>query len=216
MAVRERREFQRLKLAKPILATLDGQSALILDVGVTGAFIEHYGEVAPGHRFNISFRWQSADLEFAGEVTRTSVTKKGTGSKGTVSQSAVRFVEATGDAQEKLQDMMALFIGRLLGAQRANAAAADDLAFESASILSQIGQARRSRTRGYVAYLWDGKSWVRRQTQIGDQPRNGFTVAAYEDEEDLETLCRTYETADEEGRRLIRLVAELSVQSATR
>jgi len=45
------------------------------------------------------------------------------------------------------------------------------------------------------------------------QPRNGFTVGAYEDEDDLETLCRTYEAADEEGRSLIRLVAELSVNS---
>ena len=49
------------------------------------------------------------------------------------------------------------------------------------------------------------------QTDTPQQPTDGFTVAAYEDEEELETLCRTYEQADEEGRSLIRLVAELSV-----
>ena len=48
----DRRNFQRLKLAKPILATLAGHSALILDIGMSGAFIEHYGTVAPGNRFS--------------------------------------------------------------------------------------------------------------------------------------------------------------------
>ena len=45
------------------------------------------------------------------------------------------------------------------------------------------------------------------------QPEDGFTVASWEDEAELETLCRTYETSDDEGRQLIRLVAELSVNS---
>src|SRR5438477_1442086 len=42
MVANDRREFQRLRLAKPILGLLNGQNALILDVGISGAFIEHY------------------------------------------------------------------------------------------------------------------------------------------------------------------------------
>jgi len=34
MVTNDRREFQRLRLAKPILAQLDSQNALILDIGV--------------------------------------------------------------------------------------------------------------------------------------------------------------------------------------
>ena len=101
--------------------------------------------------------------------------------------------------------MMATFVGRILAAQRANASADVD---QAGAILYQLGDARRSRSRGYIAYLFDGKSWTCRPTQIADQPRSGFTVAAYEDEDEIETLCRTYEQTDEEGRRLIRLVAE--------
>ena len=41
MVANDRREFQRLRLAKPILALMDGQSALILDIGIAGAYIEH-------------------------------------------------------------------------------------------------------------------------------------------------------------------------------
>jgi hypothetical protein len=83
-------------------------------------------------------------------------------------------------------------------------------------VLYQLGQARRTRSRGYLAYLWDGESWICRHTQLGEQPRNGFTVAGHEDEEELEMLCRAYETGDDEARRLIRLVAELSVRSVTK
>ena len=43
---------------------------------------------------------------------------------------------------------------------------------------------------------------------------DGFTVAAYEDEDELASLCETYEAADAEGRRLIRLLAELSSRNA--
>src|ERR1051325_4468667 len=64
----ERRDFQRLRLAKPILALLDGQNALILDIGVAGAFVEHYGALPAGARFKLLFRWHGADVEFLCEA----------------------------------------------------------------------------------------------------------------------------------------------------
>jgi hypothetical protein len=208
----ERRGFQRLKLAKPLLGMMDGQSALILDIGVTGAYIEHYGELNRGNKFHLSFRWQGSDLAFLCEVSRSTVIRPAE-AQPAVSHSGVTFVESVGNSAARLQEMLGTFIGQLLAAQKANAAP-DATAAGNPVMLDQIGQARRSRTRGFIAYLFDGTSWMTRRTTIGDQPRNGFTVAAYEEEEDLEALCRAYEAADEEGRRLIRLVAELSVSSA--
>lgn len=210
MATKERRTFQRLKLANPILATVNGVSALILDIGMDGAFIEHYGAVKKGDRFELSFRWQGQELAFTCEVVRTNVVREATAKgQATVSQSGVSFYQPPATSVEKLKDMMAMFVGRVLAAQKANATAdAGD-----ASILPQLGQARRSRSRGFLTYLWDGHTWTLRRSQLSDQPRNGFTVAGYEDEEDLETLCRAYEVADDQGRKLIRLVAELSASS---
>jgi len=140
----------------------------------------------------------------------TNVIRHAEGNQSTVSHSGVEFVENFGDGPAKLADMMGTFVGRFLSAQKANAAASAD---QSGSMLFQMGDARRARAKGYLAYLFDGKSWTIRRTHLGQQPRNGFTVGAYEDEDDLEALCRTYEAADEEGRNLIRLVAELSVSS---
>ena len=77
--------------------------------------------------------------------------------------------------------------------------------------LAQMGEAHRSRSRGFISFRLKGDSWWRVPTDSPNQPPDGFTVASYEDDEELETLCHTYEQADEEGRRLIRLVAELSV-----
>lgn len=211
MAEHERRAFQRLKLVKPILATLDGRSALILDIGVGGAFIEHRGRAMPGLQGKLIFRWQGAEIAFDTSVIRSSIIREG-GAEGLVSQSAVSFTKSHADSAERLQHMMATFVGQVLAAHRDNVRAHDSP--NGAALLQQIGQARRARSRGLVTYHWDGTTWSHGATESRVQPRDGFTVAAYEDEEELATLCAAYETADDEGRQLIRLVAELSVRSA--
>jgi hypothetical protein len=210
----DRREFQRLRLAKPILGTMDGGSVLILDVGVGGAFIEHYGPTEPGRRFHLSFRWHGDDVTFLCEVARTTVVRSVAGDgRSVLSHTGVRFLEGIGEASGRLQDMMATFVGRVLAGQRANARGTRSA--ESIS-LAEIGGARRSRARGYATYRFDGETWTREITTSPVQPPDGFTVAAFEDEEELQTLCLAYETADEQGRNLIRLVAELSAMSGKR
>jgi hypothetical protein len=210
MVADDRRQFQRLRLSKPILGLMRGHNALILDVGITGAFLEHYGEATPGDRFNVKFRWQGQDVEFVCEVARTTVVRTPAGDlENSVCHTGVRFVEAVGDSAERLQDMIATFIGRILAAQKANASGDPS----DAAILSQIGEARRSRLRGFVSYRLRNDNWWRVPTDSAKQPIDGFTVSAHEDEEELETLCHAYEHGDEETRSMIRLVAELSTMS---
>lgn len=207
-----RRQFQRLKLAKPILGTVNGKNALVLDIGVAGAFLEHYGDVDPGDHFRLSFRWQGRTIEFDCEAVRSEVVRQ-SGSEA-VSHSGVRFTRAIGEAQALLEDMMATFVGRILAAQRANAGGERPGHSEGEMILARLGGARRERGRGFVTYRFDGDRWSRKRTQSARQPNDGFTVAAHEDDEEIDALCETYETSDEEGRRLIRLVAELSARNA--
>lgn len=206
----DRREYHRLKLAKPILAMMDSANALILDIGMAGALVEHYGVTEPGQRFHLKFRWQGEDAEFACEVVRTAVVRAPAGDgKSALSHSGVHFTDATGDSAAHLQELITTFVGRILAAQRANAAGEPD---ESTAILESLGAARRKRTRGFVSYRLRDDRWWRVPTESPQQPDDGFTVSAWEDEVELETLCRTYEQADDEGRELIRLVAQLSVK----
>jgi hypothetical protein len=208
MSSKDRREFQRLRLAKPILALLDGQNALLLDIGVSGAFIEHYGQPQPGDRLRLLFRWKGTDVNFVAEIAHSTIVRKT--ASAVVSHSGVRFVESNGDAEARLNDMMATFVGKMLAAQKANAGATE---IGGTSSLTDLGGARRSRTRGYVTYRLQDGAWTREMSDTPTQPLNGFTVAAYEDEAELESLCQTWETADSEGKRLIRLVAELSART---
>jgi len=211
MTSRDRREFQRLRLAKPILGMLDGQNALILDIGVTGAFVEHYGQPCAGDKVMLLFRWKGTDVEFVAEVAHSDVIRRS--ANEAVCHSGLHFVDAGGDSEARLTDMVATFVGKILAAQRANASADD--APESAALVD-LGGARRARSRGFITYRLEGSTWTRSFTESSSQPANGFTVAGYEDPAELQTLCETFAAADEEGRRLIHLVAELSARTVKR
>lgn len=207
----ERREFQRLRLPRPILATIDSANALILDIGMAGAYLEHYGTTEPGRTFRLAFRWQSESVEFHCEVVRTSVDRDPSGNGAQpVSHTGVHFVEAIGNSSARLEEMIEDFVRRILDAQRANAAG-DGNNPTSATILAGLGGARRKRMHGFVSHRLRDGHWWRVPTESPRQPEEGFTVAAWEDEAELAMLCRAYENADEEGRQLIRILAELSV-----
>ena len=141
MTFNDRRQFQRLKLAKPLMALLDGQNALVLDIGISGAFIEHYGKLKPGVRVRLTFRWQGSDVEFVCSCVRSTVVREKAAARTVISQTALHFDEAVGDATERLKAMMATFVGRILAALKANASATQD--DESDTLLSKIGEARR-------------------------------------------------------------------------
>src|SRR5256885_4114258 len=102
MVGNDRRDFERLRLAKPILALLDGQNALILDIGVSGAFVEHYGLTNRGDRFTLLFRWKGTDVEFVSQVVHTVLVRKAGSAE--VSHTGLRFVQPIGDAEKRLND----------------------------------------------------------------------------------------------------------------
>jgi hypothetical protein len=206
----DRRIFQRLRLPRPILGTLDGQNALILDLGVIGAFVEHYGVTTPKKRSRLQFQWEGQPIEIACDVARTDVVRR-SGAKA-LSHTGLRFVEAVGASEERLHDLIASFVGKMLAAQKANA---EGITHEDDALkLIDIGGARRVRVHGLMRYrLRADGTWARDLTSDRRQPPDGFTVAAYEYETDLEALCLAYEVADEEGRAMIRLVSELSVNT---
>ena len=208
MTSSDRREYQRLHLAKPILSQFGGDNALILDIGVGGALLEHHGLAESWEQRQLKFRWKGEEVDFTVEVIRSRVVRELVAMQTVTSHTGVRFLGSSRAAAEHLNDMMATFVGRVLSAQRANASGKGG--GPDALTLAQLGAARRSRSQGWMAYRWMKGAWHISPAKTPLQPPDGFTVAAYEDEDELLTLCEAYETADEEGRRLIRLVAELS------
>jgi len=72
----------------------------------------------------------------------------------------------------------------------------------------------RGRDAAFVCYRYEDGTWHRRHVFLPEQPASGFTVARSEDSAEIQQLCRVYAASDYEGRRLIRLFAELSVSNA--
>lgn len=66
---------------------------------------------------------------------------------------------------------------------------------------------------GYVVWTLTGDGWKKRRALLGDQPDDGFCVSAAEPADQVELLRQTWETGDEETRRMTRLLAELSAAS---
>jgi hypothetical protein len=66
----------------------------------------------------------------------------------------------------------------------------------------------------FLSYRLDRDGWRKRNVFLPEQPAAGFTVARGEDAEEMQRLCDVYVASDEEGRRLIRLFAELSISDA--
>jgi len=212
----DRREFQRLKLSKPILASMGTSNALILDIGIAGAFLEHFGTVEAGEQFPLTFRWQGESVTFQCEAVRSTIVRLPAGDGQSVaSHTGVRFIEGSGEGRAQLQDLITTFVSNILAAQKANAAGANPKSSTGASagaaILARLGEARRMRSRGFISYHYDGHTWLRVPGSTPVQPPDGFTVGDFEDPDELEKLCHSYEQANAEGRNLIRLVAELSV-----
>ena len=56
--------------------------------------------------------------------------------------------------------------------------------------------------------------WKVTSTTRPEQPLTGFTVSAEVAPHYVDMLCKTYEATDDEGRRLTRILAELSINKA--
>lgn len=175
----------------------------MIDVSVSGARIAHQGELQPGSRAKISFDWEGNDIAFECEVTRCGLDKKATDVSGKpIHQSGLRFVRPVGQSASYLRGMIAQFVMRALDEQKANARGIPPRA---ATFQSGIKEAT------YVTYRFVRNEWQKAESKNPQQPLDGFTVSAKEDPMQVDMLCKTYETADFAGRKMIRQLAEMSI-----
>ena len=122
--------------------------------------------------------------------------------------SGLRFIAAVGASGDYLRDMLAHLVANEL-----------ERKYDSSATRLRIRAVDGDRTvRGvdahFLSYRFEDGSWRRRRVFLPEQPAFGFTVARGEDADEMQRLCAVYEASDDEGRRLIRLFAELSVSDA--
>src|SRR5436190_2448796 len=194
----ERREFQRLSIQPPIPAILGPHRVTIHEIGVLGAKVTH-DEEFESDRLDLRFNYVGQQIEMRCQVMRTSA--------GT--ESGLRFIAAIGDSGDKLRDMLGILVGKEIDKRR-TAPRREPLPAHSVDGDNTV----RGADAGFLTYRFENGHWIKRAVFLPEQPKTGFTVARTSDSDEMQRLCRVYEASDDEGRRLIRLFAELSVSDA--
>ncbi|MFP5246812.1 MAG: hypothetical protein ACLGH0_08965 [Thermoanaerobaculia bacterium] len=192
----ERREFQRLRLEQPLSGSFADIPVLIVEIGVLGARIRHH-ESLEAQKSELRFAFGGNDISMRCEVVRP--LDDGSG---------LRFLAAVGESGDHLRSMLGQLVVKAIEQRH-----------DSSATRIRIRAVDGDKTvRGvdaqFLSYRYEHGTWRRRHVFLPEQPAVGFTVARGEDAEEMQRLCEVYEASDDEGRRLIRLFAELSVSDA--
>lgn len=197
VAGEERREFQRLRVDPPIPATLGSQNVSIIEIGVLGVRIRHEEPIA-GDSLELKFTTDD-DVILRCELVRT------TGQAPSL-QTGVRFLAAVGNSGDRLRDLLARRVADEFEIRR-------KMPRDSIPTAAAVDGDKtvRGKDAAFVCFRLEKGQWRRRAAFLPEQPVTGFTVARWVEPAETGRLCQVYQAADEEGRRLIQLFAELSV-----
>ena len=230
----ERRKKQRVKLTRGLIARFGTIGAVILDITDAGARIEHFQRLELGRKARFRFDWQGKALELEAMVMSCRVHRFAHGDDGTtVYQSGLLFTGFADDAAARLREMVAAIVARSLAEQVANARGIGPVTeknmpvFRSGTMTASgidptdarkqkrfIPAAEVVADRGYTrCTLIDNRRWEIKWTRSSEQPPDGFTVLATEPAEHVQQLCETFLKSDADQRRVIRLMAEISVEN---
>jgi hypothetical protein len=231
----ERRRGNRVRLSSPVVGRIASYGAVILDVSEGGARVEHYTRLQTGQITSLRFEFDGRVVNTECEVMSCRVERFSTGDDGlTVYQSGVRWTHPDDGTGAKMKAISTTLVARALAEQVANAKGVKPLhnqnampifrgevmtsntfdAIESEKNKHLIPISKLVKKRGFLCCsLVRGMHWTRKWTMNPEQPREGFTVSVREPVEQVEKLCETYMQADSEGRRLIRLMATISLDA---
>lgn len=203
----ERRRYQRVLLPHPVKGTVNGVRVYVIDISVIGARVAHQEPLpAPGSACNLRFDTEHGAITLDCEIRRTLEHKKAArpGERSTF-HSGLEITAARHGSDDALREFIAYFVSRALDEQKANARGIP----ATAALSYQTGKGT-----SYVRHELSGGRWRAQPVKESKQPVLGFTVAESETADNVAMLREAYEAANEEGRRLIRTMAELSISSA--
>ena len=203
----ERRKYQRVVLTRPLPGRLGAARIYVLDASLIGLRIAHQGAAPPaGSKCTISFEWEGRFIELECEVRRNALHKLAKSKdEKSIYHAGLSIIAAVADSDAGLRQMISAVVARALDEQKANARGVP----AEAAQCFQTGKG----TDFLRCELVEG-AWRRTETNRSDQPLNGFTISADESREHVEMLCDTFVNADDEGRKLIKMMAELSISKA--
>lgn len=229
----ERRKKKRIALTRGVIARFGTLSVVMIDASETGARIEHFTRLELGKRALFRFDWKEKEIQVEAVVVVCKVHRFVHGEQGaTVFQSGLRFEEYIANSQEDLKDLVSTSVARSLAEQVANARGIGPVTERNmpvfrSGVVTAAGLDLKSKDkekrllpkseividRGYIrCTLISNNRWDKKWSRTSEQPLQGFTVLATEPADHIDQLCETYLRAGEEERKLIQLLARISVE----
>ncbi|HSY48245.1 MAG TPA: hypothetical protein VLC46_05495 [Thermoanaerobaculia bacterium] len=196
-----------MTLVRPLAARVGTARVFVLEASLNGLSVAHQGNIpAVGFTCVIVFEWDSIPVTLECQITRNTLQRLARNDQEkSVYHSSMEIVRASVEAMKTLRDMITSLVARALDEQKANARGIPAVAAQT----FQTGKGNQ-----FLRYeLLNGK-WRRTETTRPDQPMNGFTISAEEAQEHIDLLCETYMSSDDASRKLIKLMAELSISKA--
>jgi len=202
----DRRRFQRIGLPRPVGGRSGAARVFLIDLSLGGFRVAHQLALKPNDPFELSFEWEGQRITMRCSVIHNVLFRLAkTSAEKSIYHAGLRIDEATVSSRSALREMIASFIARALDEQKANARGIPAVAADS----FQTGKG----TRYLRCELIDG-TWRKSETERPDQPPFGFTVSVEEDRQQLALLCESFEKSDAEGRKMIQMLAEMSISKA--
>lgn len=177
----------------------------ILELSIVGFLVAHELRLATEETYRFVVEWQGTKIELECLIVRSTLWRLGkTMGERSIYHSGLRIVDVSRPMFDHLRELIAERVMRALEEQKANARGIPPLAAYMYRFQPEKGELYRR------CELVNGE-WRKTETIRSSQPLNGFTVSAEVEPGLVDMLCRTWESTTAEGRRLTRLLAELSV-----
>lgn len=203
----ERRRYQRVRLVRPLVARVGQARVFLLEVSLNGVLIAHQGNIPPeGGTGVVMFEWENIAVALECQIIRNTLQKMArNANEKSVYHAAMEIVRASETSVKTLRDMITEIVARALDEQKANARGIPAVAAQT----FQTGKGSQ-----FLRLELINGAWRKTETTRPDQPMNGFTISAEEPQDHIALLCDTYAAANNENRKLIKLMAELSISKA--
>jgi hypothetical protein len=196
-----------VRLVRPVVARVGQVRVFLLEVSLSGVLVAHQGNIPPeGSTGVVMFEWDGIAVALECQIVRNTLQKMArNANEKSVYHAAMEIIRASENAMKTLRDMISEVVARALDEQKANARGIPAAAAQT----FQTGKGSQ-----FLRLELLNGAWRRTETTRPDQPMNGFTISAEEPPEHVALLCDTYASADNESRKLIKVMAELSISKA--
>jgi hypothetical protein len=201
-----KRRFERIHFEHPIEGFLNSLPVRVLDLAIGGARVITAFRVVPGAtEQQLRIDWEGKSIRLNCVTTRCTLLTFAKGGEKSTYDVGLRIIETLDDSDQIMRELIHSYVMKALDEQRANWEGIPPLG-PYVHLEGKSDHYRRCELKKGV--------WKVIATTRPEQPMDGFTVSAEVPPHYIDLLCETYEMTDDEGRRLTRLLAELSVSKA--